>query len=318
VKLYLAPMEGVVDSVMRDFLTRIGGIDFCVTEFIRVTDKIVPEHVFLDYCPELKNRSHTAAGTPVFVQLLGGQVQPLAENAAFAASLGAYGIDLNFGCPARTVNNHDGGAVLLKNPDRLFNIVSAVRKAVPANIPVTAKMRLGYDDPSMCLANAQAVESAGAKWLTIHARTKMDAYRPPAHWQWIAKVKEQVKMHIIANGEVWNVADFKACQEQSQCQDVMIGRGAISDPFLMKRIKCAGVRTENETEIEHIQLKQILLDFFEINLRNVSPQFATARTKQWLSQIARQDDYWKQIFDSLKIESKPQEFELLLKSTLSQ
>src|SRR5690606_8342958 len=126
-KLHLAPMEGVVDWVMRDFLTQIGGIDHCVTEFIRIIDQVYPDHVFYKYCPELKTDSKTLAGTPVFVQLLGGQPMPLAENAVKAVSLGAAGIDLNFGCPAKTVNRHDGGATLLQFPNRIYDIIKTVR-----------------------------------------------------------------------------------------------------------------------------------------------------------------------------------------------
>ncbi len=119
-KLFLAPMEGVTDFVMRDLLTRLGGIDQCVTEFLRVTDTLYPEKVFFENCPELKMGSRTRAGTSVFVQLLGGKADPLAQNALRAVELGALGIDLNFGCPAKTVNRHDGGASLLKSSNRIF------------------------------------------------------------------------------------------------------------------------------------------------------------------------------------------------------
>ena len=99
IKIVLAPMEGVVDSIMRDILTRIGGIDLCVTEFIRVTDQLIPDHVFYKYAPELLSSSKTPAGTPLLVQLLGSNCEVLAANAARAIHLGASGIDLNFGCP---------------------------------------------------------------------------------------------------------------------------------------------------------------------------------------------------------------------------
>ena len=133
-RVILAPMEGVVDWVMRDVLTRIGGIDLCVTEFIRVTDQLLPTHAIQKDCPELLNAScRTNSGTPVLVQLLGGKPEWMAQNAALAIELGAPGIDINFGCPAKTVNRHDGGAALLKDPRRIFDVVSAVRSAVPAN-----------------------------------------------------------------------------------------------------------------------------------------------------------------------------------------
>ncbi len=188
-KLILAPMQGLTDVHMRDLLTRIAGpdgYDWCVSEFMRVTDRLLPARTIYQLCPELLTGSRTAAGTPVHVQLLGSEPAVLAENAARVAELGAAGIDLNFGCPAKTVNFHRGGAILLDEPETVHAIVAAVRSAVPASIPVSAKMRLGVNDRSRMLDNAQGIEAAGASWLTVHGRTKADGYRPPAYWDAIA------------------------------------------------------------------------------------------------------------------------------------
>lgn len=233
----LAPMEGVVDPVMRELLSAIGGIDYCVTEFIRVTNHILPKKIFFEYCPELANDSLTSNGTPVLVQLLGSNIEMMAENAAVAAELGAYGIDLNFGCPAKTVNNHDGGAALLKSPERIFNVVSAVRKRVPSEISVSAKVRLGFDSKDYVTDIAQAAESGGASWLTVHARTKTEGYKPPAHWEYITKMKNAVKIPVVANGEIWTRADFLRCQEVTGCEHFMIGRGLVANPGLAVEIK---------------------------------------------------------------------------------
>ncbi|MCA9657477.1 MAG: tRNA-dihydrouridine synthase, partial [Myxococcales bacterium] len=133
--LALAPMDGVTDAVFRDLMTGLfggrSGISLCVSEFVRVTQQPAPKKVLLRHCPELRTDGRTAAGVPVFVQILGGDPQPMAVTARRAAELGAPGIDINFGCPAKTVNNHDGGATLLKYPARLRGIVAAVRDAVP-------------------------------------------------------------------------------------------------------------------------------------------------------------------------------------------
>ena len=131
-------MEGLLDFVLRDVLTRVGGIDRCVSEFIRVTDTLLPDKTYLRIVPELKNGGRTTAGVPVRAQLLGSDPVCLAENAARLAALGPEGIDLNFGCPAKTVNRHRGGAVLLDEPEVIHRIVSAVRRAVPAHLPVSA------------------------------------------------------------------------------------------------------------------------------------------------------------------------------------
>ena len=145
-RLVLAPMEGVIDSVMRDLLTTIGGYDRCVTEFVRVSQTILPSRVFHRLCPELLTGGRTPAGTPVFLQLLGNNPDLMARNAQVAEALGAPGIDLNFGCPAKTVNKSQGGAVLLKTPDLLGAVCAEVRAAVAPEIPVTAKIRLGFED----------------------------------------------------------------------------------------------------------------------------------------------------------------------------
>ncbi|MBL0952318.1 MAG: tRNA-dihydrouridine synthase, partial [Pseudomonas sp.] len=134
-QIALAPMEGLVDEILRDVLTRIGGIDWCVTEFIRVSERLLPAATYHKLAPELFNGSRTQAGTPMRVQFLGSDPQCLADNAAFACTLGAPVIDLNFGCPAKTVNKSRGGAVLLKEPELLHAIVREVRRTVPADIP---------------------------------------------------------------------------------------------------------------------------------------------------------------------------------------
>lgn len=305
IRLHLAPMEGVVDFIMRDFLTSMGGVDHCVTEFIRVVDRPMPDFVLHRYCPELKMGSKTRSGVPVFIQLLGGQAQPLAETAALACELGALGIDLNFGCPAKTVNRHDGGATLLKCSQRLFDIVSTVRKAVPKSTPVTAKIRLGFDDPSACLENAKAIESAGAEWLTVHCRTKTDGYKPPAYWEWIPRIKEVVKLPVVANGEIFTVQDFKKCLQVTNCDQFMIGRGGIADPTLFRQIK-------NEIQMSDldswIEVRTRLPEFYQTCETQVSAHFAQARTKQWLRQLVQKHESAKPIFDELKIQTDPQAF----------
>jgi tRNA-dihydrouridine synthase C len=298
-KLHLAPMEGVVDFVLRDLLTGIGGIDQCVTEFIRVTSQLIPAKVIYHYCAELKSEGKTASGVPVLVQILGSDPQVMAENAAQIASLGAVGIDINFGCPAKTVNRHDGGAVLLKNPDRVFKVVEAVRKAVPKNIPVSGKIRLGFDQAEICVKNAEAVQAGGAQKLTVHCRTKMDMYKPPAYWHWIAKIKEVVSLPIIANGDIWGEAELLECKKVTGCNEFMIGRGALRDPFVFRRLKGLQVKQSH---------KDLLLPFFQMNSQRVSPSFAQARTKQLLRNFIGYDETYLRYFDDLKVITLPSDF----------
>ncbi len=155
--LLLAPMEGLLDFVLRDILTRVGGVERCVSEFIRITDSLLPERVLLRLMPELLHDSKTASGVPVRPQLLGSDPACLADNAARLAAMGGAGIDLNFGCPSKVVNRHRGGAALLDDPELLYQIVSAVRRAVPLPVPVSAKMRLGLHDDARAEACALAI-----------------------------------------------------------------------------------------------------------------------------------------------------------------
>ena len=303
-KLILAPMEGVTDFVMRDMLTQLGGIDQCVTEFLRVTCRLHPHSVFYKNCPELKMNSRTRAGTPVFVQLLGGQAGPLAENAQRAAELGAVGIDLNFGCPAKTVNRHDGGATLLQYPQRIFDIVKTVRAAVPAAVPVSAKMRLGFQDTALALDNARAIAEAGATFMTIHCRTKLQGYRPPAHWEWIPRLQEVVKVPVVANGDIYSMQTFKKCVEVSGAEQFMIGRGALSDPRIFKRIK-----EQESVQAPWLEAKALLPKFFEASVSYINPHFATSRTKQWLKALSLAHPEAKDVFNEIKT-LKTREFQL--------
>jgi len=180
--LSLAPMQGLTDAPMRDLLTRIGGFDECVSEFVRITHTVHSRATWLKYAPEIANGNRTPSGVPCTVQLLGSDEEKMAENALEAVRFGVRKIDLNFGCPAPTVNKHQGGAVLLKEPERIHRIVRTLRRALPDHIPLSGKMRLGFEDKTLALENAQAIAEGGACSLTVHARTKVEGYEPPAHW----------------------------------------------------------------------------------------------------------------------------------------
>src|SRR5437868_5185235 len=142
-RLFLAPMEGLADYVLRDVLTGIGGFDGCVSEFVRVTGSLLPSRVYEREAPEVLDGAHAPSGTPMVIQLLGSDPEWMALNAAHAATLSPHGIDLNFGCPAKVVNRHGGGAMLLADPELLKRIVASVRVAVPASVAVTANGGLG-------------------------------------------------------------------------------------------------------------------------------------------------------------------------------
>jgi len=329
IKLYLAPMEGVTDWIMRDILTQLGGIDFCVTEFLRVTKTLHPHKIFYRHCPELLSGSKTSAGVPVYFQLLGGEPNPLASNAQRAAELGAAGIDLNFGCPAKIVNRHDGGAVLLKSPCRLFDITKQVRQSVPQNIPVSGKIRLGFEDPTLLVENALALQEAGASWITVHCRTKVQGYRPPAHWHYLSQLKEHITIPVIANGDIDSLQNFYACKEITGSNSFMIGRASLSDPFLFNKIKKSFIGNSQQKNSsgeftqdlfsqsqEWGEIEKLISHFYLYCEHHINGYFATSRTKQWLKYLLLKKPESIELFNKIKIYKNPAEFHFHLNNNL--
>lgn len=284
-RIILAPMEGLADSILRDCLTQIGGIDLCVTEFIRVTTQLLPPKVFYRLCPELSHGCKTPSGVPVRVQLLGSDPDALAANAVRALELGSPGVDLNFGCPAKTVNKSQGGAILLQEPQRVGRIIATVRQAIGDDAWLSAKMRLGFTTKDLALENARHIEGAGANELTVHARTKVEGYRPPAHWEWIQRIRGVVNIPVIANGEVWSPQDYQACRQTSGSDDVMIGRGLVWKPDLALQIKDRDIAAHKPWTWQ--DLVPIVLYFIDVVEAQVATKYQDARIKQWLKLLGK-------------------------------
>ncbi|MDW5443444.1 tRNA dihydrouridine synthase [Polaromonas sp. SM01] len=301
--ILLAPMEGLLDFVLRDILTRAGGIDRCVSEFIRITDQLLPERVFTRIVPELHNGGRTLAGVPVRAQLLGSDPVCLAENAARLAELGPAGIDLNFGCPAKVVNRHGGGAALLQEPETIAAIVAAVRRAVPAHMPVSAKMRLGFNDDSQAVECALAMAENGADELVVHARTKLQAYRPPAYWERIADIRAAVAIPVVANGEIWTVDDARRCREASGCDMLMIGRGAVADPGLGLAIKAS--QRGAQDGMTWTALVPLLAEFWQVVCTRLDARSRPGRLKQWLNFLRRRFPEAETAYQALKTINDP-------------
>ena len=307
-------MEGLLDHGLRDILTRTGGVDRCVSEFIRITDQLLPARSFTRVVPELLRGSRTRAGVPVRPQLLGSEPVCVAENAARLAELAPAGIDLNFGCPAKTVNRHRGGAVLLNEPELVHAIVAAVRRAVPADVPVSAKMRLGVDDEARLLDCAHAIDSAGASELAVHARTKAHGYRPPAYWESIAQVKEAVRLPVIANGDIWSVADAARCRQVTGCDALMLGRGMVRRPGLALAIARAGVdesdpsASYSDAAVAALPWRRVvplLADFWRDVCGRVERRHRAGRLKQWLNYLRVAYPEAEQAFDALRAVNDP-------------
>lgn len=311
-RVILAPMEGVVDDLMREILSAINPYDLMVTEFIRVVNQKLPNRVFYRLCPELLNEGKTLSGTPVRVQLLGQHPEWMAENAVKAIELGSHGIDVNFGCPAKIVNRNKGGAVLLQYPEQLYQIIKAIREAVPKTHAVTAKIRLGFEDKTLFLENAHAIYEAGATEIAVHARSKVDGYKPPAYWEYITQIKQALPIPVIANGEIWNQSDALKCMQITHCNDIMIGRGAIALPNLAACIKSA------DQPYGWKQTLALMLNYTQKELAGRKSDYYPSRIKQWFTYLNRQYPEANQLFRQLRVHKTTQDIVTALETAHQQ
>lgn len=281
-RVLLAPMQGVLDPLVRELLTDINDYDLCITEFLRIVDSLLPVKSFYRLCPELYRQSLTPSGTPVRIQLLGQDPNWLAANAQRAVQLGSRGIDLNCGCPSRTVNGNGGGASLLRDPELIYQATRALREAIPAHLPVSVKIRLGWDCTAFSLEIADAVAAGGASELVVHGRTREDGYRAEAiNWQKIGQIRARLAIPVIANGEIWDNPSALLCQKITGCQDVMIGRGALHIPNLSRVIKY------NEPAMSWPEVTRLLYRYCQLEKQGDTGQYHVARIKQWLGYLRK-------------------------------
>lgn len=304
--IVLAPMDGITDAPMRELLSRVGCFSHAVSEFIRVSCMPLPPKVFSREVPELANAARTRSGMPVHVQILGGDPERLAISAQNAVAAGAKAIDINFGCPAPTVNRNDGGASLLRSPCRIRDIVQSVRAALPSDLPVSAKLRLGWDDVDDVHRNADMAAEGGASWLTLHARTKVQGYQPPVYWPHIGAVMARVGIPVIANGDIWTVDDFRRCRDETGCIHFMIGRGALANPNLSYEMASElGLPPGQIWDGDWVSL---LGEFLKVNesFPDYAPIRALLRLKQW-AKLANQFGQFP-CFEAVKVARTVEEF----------
>ncbi|WP_431889378.1 tRNA dihydrouridine(16) synthase DusC [Pectobacterium colocasium] len=294
-RVLLAPMEGVLDSLVRELLTEVNDYDLCVTEFLRVVDQCLPVKSFYRLCPELQHASRTPSGTLVRVQLLGQYPQWLAENAARAVELGSYGVDLNCGCPSKLVNGSGGGATLLKDPELIYQGAKAMREAVPAHLPVTVKIRLGWDSGDRQFEIADAVQQAGASELVVHGRTKEDGYKAECiNWQAIGKIRQRLRIPVIANGEIWDWQSAQDCMATTGCDAIMLGRGALNVPNLSRVIKY------NEPRMPWSEVMLLLQKYVQLEKQGDTGMYHVARIKQWLGYLRKEYDDATELFSEIR------------------
>lgn len=294
-RVLLAPMEGVLDSLVRELLTEVNDYDLCITEFVRVVDSLLPEKVYYRLCPELANQSLTPSGTAVRVQLLGQHPQWLGENAARAVELGSWGVDLNCGCPSKMVNGSGGGATLLKDPEMIYLGAKAMREAVPSHLPVTVKVRLGWDSGARQFEIADAVQQAGATEITVHGRTKEDGYKADKiNWAAIGEIRQRLSIPVIANGEIWDWQSAQDCMAATGCDSLMIGRGALNVPNLSRVIK------QNAPKMPWPEVMLLLKKYVRLEKQGDTGLYHVARIKQWLGYLRKEYAEASEVFSEIR------------------
>jgi tRNA-dihydrouridine synthase C len=254
--LQLAPMEGVGDRSFRKAMASIGGFDEAVRDFLRVPRQAHVPSVVRDY------EADELAPIPLAAQVMGSDPDLMALVAQALGAKKAPRIDVNCGCPSNTVTGKGAGSSLLKDPNFLYEVAHSVVKAV--SLPVTIKMRSGFDDISLFKENLFAAQESGVCYITLHPRTKVDGYVPPARWDLIAEAKSLLKIPVVGNGDILNVTDALNMLQATRCDGLMIGRGSIMNPFIFHQIRShfSGVA---------YQIKwSDLVSYFDVYMSNIS------------------------------------------------
>jgi tRNA-dihydrouridine synthase C len=227
-------------------MASIGGFDEACAEFLRV-----PMHAHI---PSLSEQ-YVAGETdpiPLAAQVMGSDPELMAEMARALAEKGAPRIDLNCGCPSNTVTGKGAGSSLLKDPNLLHKIAKAMVDAV--DVPVTAKLRSGFIDTSMFKENILAAQESGIAFLTLHPRTKEEGYGPPARWDLIAEAKSMLKIPVVGNGDITSVERAHQVLKETKCDALMIGRGALMNPWIFQEIKASFSKEAFEKPKEGLEI----------------------------------------------------------------
>jgi tRNA-dihydrouridine synthase C len=252
-------------------MASIGGFNEAVRDFLRVpTNAHVKSLAKVYFADEL-------APIPLAAQIMGADPNLMAEMAQELAQKGAPRIDVNCGCPSNTVTGRGAGSSLLKDPNILHEVVKAVVRAVA--IPVTIKMRSGYEDISLFEENILAAQESGVRYVTLHPRTKVDGYGPPARWDLIARAKSLLRIPLIGNGDILNVNDAMAMLRTTGCDGLMIGRGSIINPFIFHQIRAFYAKDTYELKWEN------LIRFFEAFIRETPEEFSAKLRVNKLKQL---------------------------------
>ncbi len=227
-KAVLAPMAGVTDRAFRELCMGFGAA-YCTSEMASAKALTMSDKKTAELLAISENER------PMALQLFGYEPETIAAAAKIAAQYHPAAIDINMGCPAPKIANNHSGSALMKDPDLCGRIVEAAVKAT--DLPVTVKIRKGWDAHSVnAVEVAKICEAAGASMIAVHGRTREQMYAPPADWDIIAQVKRAVRIPVIGNGDIYSALDAMKMMEQTGCDLVMVGRGALGNPWIFREI----------------------------------------------------------------------------------
>jgi tRNA-dihydrouridine synthase B len=290
----LAPMEGITDRPFRNLVRSLGGCGLTVTEFI--SSEALSRQVSRAWqMAELDPDEH-----PVSIQIYGRDPERMAEAARLCQDVGADIVDLNLGCPSKNVTSGCAGSALMREPERALEIFRAVRRAI--TVPMTVKMRLGWDREHLNAPEvARMAEGEGAQMIAVHGRTKACAYKGQADWITVRKVKEAVRVPVLVNGDILTVHDADRALEQSGADGVMVGRGAMRDPWILRRIAehRAGVEPYEPTLEER---RDVLFRYYDLIVHDradLPPKYAMGKLKKVTGYFTRGLPYGARLRDAV-------------------
>lgn len=277
--LILSPMAGVTDISFRRLLKRCGGIGLTVSEFISVEG-------LTRHNPKSKRQMRFfEEERPFAVQIFGGQPERMRMAAEMAEEVGADILDINCGCPAPKVVKHGGGSGLLRDYERLENILKEIKKAI--TIPLTIKIRAGfYDHTINAVETAKLAESCGVEHIALHGRTKEQGYRGLANWDLVRQIKEVVSVPVSGSGDVTTVEGAFEKWRETKCDGILIGRGAMANPWIFRQIEDAlAGREVFQPTLE--DKRAVLLEYFEMLQDDMPEMAAIGKMKQLAGQFTR-------------------------------
>lgn len=277
--LILSPMAGVTDVSFRRLLKRRGGIGLTVSEFISVEGLTRSN-------PKSKRQMRFYEDEhPFALQIFGGQPERMRMAAEMAEEVGVDILDVNCGCPAPKVVKHGGGSGLLRDHERLEQILTAIKKAI--TIPLTIKIRAGYFDHTInAVETAKLAEACGVEHIALHGRTKEQGYRGLANWDLVKKVKEAVSVPVSGSGDVTTIEQALARFRETGCDGVLIGRGAMANPWIFRQVHetIQGLEVFQPTLADK---RALLLEYFTMLREDMPETPAINRMKQLAGQFTR-------------------------------